>query len=303
MKHNRIQFELWSDCNNRCNFCYLNNTITLENEKLKNLQFAIDNTPKYIEEGYNEFSIIGGELFQGQISETIRGKFFEYIQLIDKCFKENKITQFQINCTLTSSIQTDLFETLEILKNHQDKVWIATSYDTIGRFHNTQTENNWKDNILKIKKLYNKIHINTNMIVTGDMIDKVINNNFDIIKFSQDFNTDISFTPPAVKRIDENILVNQYMDEKIKLQNEIPNFFPTREDFIKFLTYLHSHKFDLSKVINDENRARVLINDGFIDNRNKPLHIECEHNICYHGYINSHKCMVCDKINLEKKFK
>ena len=303
MKHNRIQFELWSDCNNRCNFCYLNSVMTPESEKLQNIEFAIKNTPKYIEDGYNEFSIIGGELFQGQISNNIRCKFFEYIELIKALLGQDKIIQFQINCTLTSSNQDDLFETLEILKDYQDKLWIATSYDTIGRFHTPQTESNWKNNILKIKNLYKDIHINTNMIITGDLIDRVTHNQFDIVKFSQDFKTCISFTPPAVKRIDEKILVNQYMDEKIKLQNEIPNFFPTRENFIQFLTYLHSQDFDFDKIINDGNRARVLINNNFVDNRDKPLYIECKHNICYHGYVNSHKCMICDKINLWKRFK
>ena len=73
------QFELWTECNSRCKFCYLStaNIKTPDHIKLKQLDAIIEQveTPDLCEK-FNKISFIGGEFFQGQLNnQKVKEKF------------------------------------------------------------------------------------------------------------------------------------------------------------------------------------------------------------------------------------
>ena len=52
---------------------------------------------------------------------------------------DGTISSTWISATLMIGQQADLYECLSLFKD-LNKVWILTSYDTIGRFHSTKAE-------------------------------------------------------------------------------------------------------------------------------------------------------------------
>ena len=136
MNKKQVQFELWEECNSKCKFCYLgnNNCTASVEKKIYGIQNAIDVITNLDFNEYDTVSLMGGELFQGQMSdECVKSKFFELINLMHDLYQRGFIRNIWIYATLTIGDQRDLYDTLEILKN--DEIWILTSYDTMGRFH------------------------------------------------------------------------------------------------------------------------------------------------------------------------
>ena len=83
-----LQFELWKQCSFGCRFCY-NQGFTKVSNKLQNLQRVIDIMKSEEADQYDEFGIIGGEFFNGEISnKQVHKKFYELVDImIDKLHK------------------------------------------------------------------------------------------------------------------------------------------------------------------------------------------------------------------------
>ena len=82
MSDKSMMFELWTECNSRCKFCYLGayNRNTSDEDKLYNLDRVssiISKTFTADLEQYKAAGFIGGEFFQGQLNTPeIKVKFF-----------------------------------------------------------------------------------------------------------------------------------------------------------------------------------------------------------------------------------
>ena len=77
-----LQFELWQECNNKCEFCYLGSNIehTADQTKIESLKRTI-NMVDNIDPSYEVVAFIGGEFFQGQLKNpTVRALFFELME-------------------------------------------------------------------------------------------------------------------------------------------------------------------------------------------------------------------------------
>ena len=116
---------------------------------------------------------------------------------------------------------------LDIFKKNIDKVWLLTSYDTLGRFHTDKMLKNWQFNMLNIKKLYPNINLNTTIILTGDFIEKYLNNEINLKLFSKTYQTSLFFKVCSLPK-------GKYKT-KIEMNKCNGNFFPDRSTFIKFL--------------------------------------------------------------------
>ena len=221
---------------------------------------------------------------------------------------EGKIDEVWICATLTIGDQADLFETINKF-NDKSKVWILTSYDTVGRFHTDAMKQKWLSNLAKVRETYPDIKINITSILTGDFIDKYLNNTLDLFEISNKYNTAIFLKPTCPIDRDETKKYSKEETNKI-----IPNFFPTREQFISFLYQYRSNESDFmyDKLFNMKYRSDYLFrfddDEMHCSHRLKDTHQEvydknatdsmvneCGHSTQYNIYLDSDECAVCDK--------
>lgn len=262
-----IQFELWKECHNCCNFCYnanLKDFYSKEKVLLDIISF-LDNYNNII--NYDTVGLIGGELLFNKLSPKELSLYLSLYQLIISYIKEGKIKQVLITSSLIFNNYSLLDNVLSLFKQHNilDKVLLCTSYDTMGRFHNN-SEEMWKNCISYIHLNYPELKIHTEIILTQDFINKVLNNTFDINDFKQKYQTSIDYKEP-----------NSGERFKLKTKEEINEilglFFPTRSSFLKFLRKVHlDQSINLSTLLDVTAHSNTLYlydNENFIkiDNR------------------------------------
>lgn len=309
-----LQFELWQECNSFCKFCYLGGATKhtpteLKINSLKNALATISDDA--IMQDYDVLSYLGGEFFQGQLNDpTVYALFMELMQKTADHLLTGKIKSVWIYATMTLGNQKDLYDTLEMFKNHPG-FWLLTSYDTLGRFHSEKMHSTWHSNMLKVHEMYPEYKFNTTMILTGDLIDKYLNDEISFNAFMETYNTQLFFKQGGT--------VGDITPENKKLANEsLPNFFPTREKFIEFLTkfvYDCPHLYD--KLFNIKYRADSLYRNFNDASRQMELNIRfkdsnvetsveaesylntCGHLMNYAAYVDSNECCVCDKLSIQ----
>lgn len=309
-----LQFELWQECNNQCKFCYLrnNNKHTPDKIKLNSLKNAyqtISDMSNYPE--FDTISYLGGEFFQGQLNTPkIREKFMELMKKTSQLLIDGYINECWIYVTLTIGDQADLYETLKLFEPVQDKLWILTSYDTIGRFHHPKMEENWKYHMKNIHKLYPGIKFNTTTILTSDCIKKYIRDEISFQKMAEEFHTVFFFKQVGIDGEDPSTYNEKYGFD----------FVPTRKDFLDFLRKFKQQEPTLmwDKLFNIQYRADVLFRNGNTesqsmlkcirhkDHRGKEIDLSweneyetkvapCGHLYLYHVYSDCDGCVQCDK--------
>ncbi len=318
-----LQFELWQECNSMCKFCYLGkeNRTTPCNLKLRTLNDVYEKICDLsIYEEFDNLSFIGGEFFQGQLNTPeIRDTFFKLMTKVSDLMAQGYVKSVWLCATLTIGEQKDLYETLDLFKdltwdeNNSDGLWIITSYDTIGRFHTPKMEENWSNHMLNIHEKYPHIKINTCTILTGDLVDKVVADEFSFDEFGTKYNTHFFFKQPAPGQYGA-IAEGDAMVAKQMMQQHLPNFFPTRANFIPFLvkmrdvypelyTKLFNIKFradDLYRNFNNEEEHMIhqirRKNSAVETNIEREMVLnDCGHLLQYAAYIDGNECMICDR--------
>lgn len=312
MSRKQYQFELWQECNSGCKFCYLgeNNGFTSDDKKIENINETlqiIGNESLYEEIGC--LAYIGGEFFQGQMKNPkVKDKFLELMRKTNDLLERGLIDETWICATLTIGNQKDLFDTLDVFSD-KSKVWILTSYDTIGRFHTDKMYQDWKNNLLKIKETYPNININITTILTGDFIDKYLEDKLDVMEFVNKYNCSLFLKPTCPIEHKDGTYTKE---ETNKI---VPNFFPRRDKFIRFLYKFKSKEpeYMYNKLFNMELRSEYLFK--YLDTGLTKLHrikkksqelteqgnvanyiMNCGHSNQYNIYIDTNEyCAICDK--------
>ena len=311
---NILQFELWQECNNKCRFCYLGKNIehTEDSQKIEALKRTIAmvkdsaNYPRY-----QVLAFIGGEFFQGQLANPqVRELFFELMTEVASLLNRNIIREVWLSVTLTIGKQEDLYKTLELF-NDKSKVWLLTSWDSKWRFHSEKMKLTWESHMRQIYKLYPNIKLNTTIILTGDFIDQYLLNKFNLNSFSEEFHTAFFFKQPASGQI---ITASNNQEVKAKTNELMPNFFPTKRQFLAFLLKFKQseHEINWSKLFNIQYRADDVYrnyNDGrvvkshrykgTIEETIEEAHLPCGHSINYDCYVDQPGCVMCDKQKIE----
>lgn len=304
-----LQFELWQECNNGCKFCYLGYQKESAKEKIKSIDFTLEkisNLDLYTKQGYNIISFIGGEFFQGQMKDpAVYSKFMELIDKTIWLYDNGYIYAIWLMLTLTSKVNNQLIEVLDKLKGR--RVWIATSYDTKGRFHNSG-QSNWIESMDYIKSNYPGFRFNITSILTKDLITRYLNSEFSFKYFINRYNCEFFLKQCGVPGSYEN---------KEECNKHLPWFFPTRSEFLKFLVKFKREESDLmwDKLFNIHYRADTLyryeLNGLIPDQRNKDedriISIDCTENYdiascghlkSYQGYSDCDACVLCDKFSI-----
>ena len=314
---NEIQYELWQECNSKCTYCSLGieNCHTPNEMKLQSLETTY-NELSTTDKIYDVVGFIGGEFFQGQLNTPeIYEKFMNLMKLCNQKLLDNTIKNIWINATMTIGDQQDLWDCLDIFEQKQ-KLWVLTSYDTLGRFHTPKMLETWKKSINHLHTFYKDIKLNTTTIITDHFIDLYLNGDFDIQRFKQTYDTALFLKTPV--KPDHLSKLNCAEINKI-----LGPFFTTRKKFQQFLlkfkmkeghtefVNLFSNELKAQEVRKNYNNNN-LRNISFI--RDKETYEEklicdenlksigilpCGHSSIYQSYVDSDACCICDKMLID----
>ena len=319
MSSHVVQYELWRECNCKCTFCTLgyDNLHTDNSLKLQSLQTAIDEIKEMKAGEHETLGFIGGEFFQGQLStEELRAKWFELMNLCNDVLNKDIVQTIWINASLLIGSQPDFYKTLDLF-DKKNQVWVLTSFDTWGRFHTQKMFDTWEGHLEKIHTEYPEVRVNITSIITGDFINKFLNNELDIHKYTKKYGYTIFLKNPVQPLIEDDGVPNTYFNDIL------PNFFPKRNDMLKFFSkYMEMYGVDeydrlistdlradeIRKNYNNDNqrnlrytRNRETLQEFQEDDANPEAEImECGHNNIYKSYIDSDKCILCDKQFIRK---
>lgn len=307
-----IQFELWQNCSNNCQFCFLNKSRIVSNpqQQIKHINKVIEILNSSELDEFDGIALIGGEFFEGQLSNIdVKNAWFKLIDLINDLLLSKKIKQVWITASLMSKNQDDLYETLNRLPVYDEMVMINTSYDSIGRFSSDEGEKVWYNNVTQVKKAYPTLVIHTTIITTQHFIEKVLSGSTII----QDINiySLIDFKLPTIYSTDFiNGLSNTGNNEKeyrAMIFDALPRmphkfFIEKRLDFITFMKEIYKifgkeklKNFCSNKVL--AKSLHLLSDNIHLDDRWGYSSFEiakCKHHLDSYCYLDSDKCVRCD---------
>jgi hypothetical protein len=187
MAHKMQEFILWSNCTNRCDFCWQckihdTSTILTTEEMIASIFQAYHKIKYEINDG-DDILLVGGEILNSYSQATDEA----IKMLIDTCVslvKENKIRYLYINTNLIYENRTNLDYLLKSFNGIEDRLKFTTSYDVYGRFNHSSNKEkssaflSWFSNMLYIKNNYPNINIVVNVIITKQLIEKAKTNDW-----------------------------------------------------------------------------------------------------------------------------
>lgn len=308
----QLQFELWQECGSGCVFCYLRdqNKFTPDNLKIKACEDAlakISDLSNYPE--YDTLSYLGGEFFQGQMKNPeVKNAFMKLMKKTAQLLNDGYIKHVWLYATMTIGDQKDLYETLDLFKDHKGEFWVLTSYDTLGRFHTNKMFETWDYHMKNIHKLYPDFLFNITTILSEDCIDKYMSGELSFQKMMEDYHATFFF-----KQCGTPDMTPAEFNEKI-----LPHFVPPRHKFLQFLRKFKRQEGPImwDKLFNIYYRADTLYRNGNDNNQRMELNIRhkderkeieldhdtsetetlpCGHMKAYAAYSDSNACVLCDK--------
>lgn len=306
MNKNMVQYAVWSNCCNACDFCLRAERIPYSKEKqlfmLKNIKENIN----YID-WENQFSygisLLGGELYYITDPE-LQESFLELIDvIIEKILKVSKNPNCRYS-TVTNGLYnpTFLYKVIDKIVNEVgiEKVDLNFSYDLKYRFKNETDRLKCLKNINDFHKRYNYT-VGVQMILTQYVINEWKAGRFDVNDFME-------------KEIPGNYLTFLY-PHPIHTGLKLDDFNFNRTDFLKFMRYLKTESYPtyysfLQSTKNSctfkytglKERAKVdatelpQLTDG-----KEIINDKCGHSVLYSCYTDCDKCILCDLNNLDEE--
>lgn len=297
-----VQYGVWPDCTNNCEFCLrMNRTPYSKERKLFWLKQITENI-KHIDwsKFSNGVSLLGGELYYIRDKE-LQTAFMELIDTIIEyvLIPGNENTKYS---TVTNGIYKPDF-LYKVIDHIRDRVGmqhidINFSYDIKYRYRTEASRQLALSNINAFHKRYN-YRVGVQMILTQYVIDLWKAGQFDINQF-----IDQHFPGCTI-----GFLYPHPIHTKTK---HLSDFNFKRFDFLQFLSYLKSANYEvyLNFVHSTKNsgtfkytglrdRLDLSVNQQPILSDGKEEVTSCGHSILYRCYADSDKCMLCDILQLE----
>ena len=300
-----VQYSIWSNCCNNCDFCLRKERIPYSREKQlltlrrtrKNLDF-VDWKGKFSD----GISLLGGELYYIEDKE-LQDEFMLLIDdIIEKVLKVSPNPNVKYS-TVTNGIYNPEF-LYRVIDRIVDKVGIQAvdlnfSYDLKYRYKNEERRKLVLKNINDFHQRYN-YKVGVQMILTQYVIDMWKRGEFDVNKF-----------------IDENIPGNTLCflyPHPIETGLNLTDFNFKRRDLFDFLKYLKEANyfvyvsFMLSTMNSCSYKYTGLKNRTSLDFTEEPkftdgkeILTECGHSILYRCYTDSDKCLLCDLMAFDEE--
>lgn len=305
-----VQYGLWPNCTNRCDFCLLEDRVyKSEDARLRVLAAVKENikTIDWKDKFSNGISLLGGEIFYTD-SEKVKTSFLDLInQIVDDIFTKSNVAMISVVSNGIYDSDVLLRPTLDLLKKRNviDRINLNFSWDIKGRFH---SEESLQSMIKNTNLVYDEYGITplVQTCLTQHLIDEHLNGNFNIFEYKkQNFpNSILAFLYP----------------HKINTGKVVSDFFFTRNSLFKFIIWLKDNDYDevlehfIQSVINSSQfkytglfyRGDVL-DDGEDKEaeynqeptlEKKQVLTECGHSNLYRCYSDSDKCMLCDLLKV-----
>lgn len=301
---NMLQYSVWSNCCNQCDFCLRRERIPYDREKQlrrldrikKNLDY-IDWQGKYSD----GISLLGGELYYIK-DEEIQESFLELIDLIiEKVLKASPNPNVKYS-TVTNGIYSPKFlmQVLDKIKNEcgMQVVDLNFSYDLKYRYKNETDRQRVINNVNLIHHRYNYC-IGIQMILTQHIINKW-KRGFDIVQHIEDI-------------MPGNQLCLLY-PHPVFTGKTLDDFFFNRTDLLDFLSWLKNYYYSaytafmhsaknsatykwtgLKEIDAHSVEDQPELTDG------KEEIADCGHSVLYRCYADSDRCMLCDLLAFDEE--
>lgn len=303
---NMVQYGMWGNCSNHCDFCLKKDKHELTPEQLIR---EIEETRKNISiidwEGkfHDGISLLGGELFHIK-DPNVQDAFMELIEdIIEKILK--KVPTAVFSC-VTNGIYHPSF-LYRVMDRFRDtvgmrRVDIAFSYDLQYRFHTVEARNLVVQNILDFMKRYNHTLV-VQMILTQHVINLCKAGTWSPNYFETEEipGTILSFLYP-----------HPIFDGCDKPDKRLPDFQFKRKDLFWFIRWLkdHNERCYYSFLSSTQHSGIYKYTgrfdkdlDGFAEQPKltdgKEELALCGHSTLYRCYSDCDRCLECDLENLE----
>ena len=305
----QLQFQLWQECNSRCQFCYLGkqNRSTPKEIKIASARGALQKiSDMKTWEEYSVVSYLGGQFFQGQLDDPeVKEAFMDLMKKTSQLCNARVIDQIWLYATMTIGDQRDLFQTLDLFED-KSRVWLLTSFDTRGRFHTKKMEETWSETMLKLHQCYPEMKFNITTILSQDCIQKYLSGQLSFKEMMEKYHASFFFKQCGTCGC-----------SKAQSAKSLPWFFPTRSRFIEFLRKFKLQQSDQmwTKLFNIYYRADTLYRNFNQRDHQMALNIrhkdsvrqvqtqnqlqmranKCGHLLTYAAYSDCDGCVICDK--------
>ena len=294
-----VQYGIWSDCCNSCDFCLrLNRENTSNKVKVELLSDIRENIRCIDWKGKFAYgiSLLGGELFYVRNKEVQE----EFLRLIDDII-EVVLLPGDDNCrfsTVTNGLYDPefLYKVMDRLRDAvgMHRVDVNFSYDLKYRYANETMRQKAHKNINDFHKRYN-YKVGVQMILTQHVINLWKDGKFDVNKFmANNFpgcNLCLLYPHP------------------IHTGKQLKDFNFNRRDFLKFMSYLKQANYSMYlnftnsvknsstfKYTGMRDKGRDFDNDQqpILSDGKEVLNPKCGHSMLYTCYADSDKCVLCD---------
>ena len=230
MNKNNIQFELWKNCTNGCDFCFNKGCPCSTKEDkiriLKEVQYRLENLNL---DRYDKIGFIGGELFGNQIEDD--DVFEEFYSLFELCMlyiQGGYINQVNFTTNLLNKNNDRLYTILNRLEMYGilNKFELCTSYDTKYRFKDKLSHFRWHKNMIYIQERYPELQLHIEILPTQDFCEKCLSGEFDYERFKSVYKTAIDYS---------DLNSGFYYKDKFEMEEHVPGFFPKRNTFLQWV--------------------------------------------------------------------
>ena len=302
---NMVQYSIWPNCCNNCEFCLRKERIPYSREKQFNTLRRTRLNLDYVDwkgKFSDGISLLGGELYYIKDEELQN----EFLLLIDDIIE--KVLKVSPNPHVKYSTVTNGLYSPEFLYKVIDKIVNAVgiqavdlnfSYDLKYRYKNDNDRKLVLKNINEFHKRYN-YRVGVQMILTQYLIDMWKKGEFDVNNFINTY-------------IPGNNLCLLY-PHPIETGIKLDDFNFKRSDLMKFLKYLKEANYFcyVSFLLSVKNSCSYkytgLKNRTTLDYTEEPkftdgkeILTECGHSILYRCYTDSNSCMLCDLMALDEE--
>lgn len=272
------EFLLWDNCNNNCQFCFQRENPRLFNrnkrEMILNEVLSFINSDKFIKGSH--ILIVGGEIFDKPTDFDILDTFFCNIL---RFMMDGTIDLLYINTNLIYKDLMGVDRFLQRIKtlNLFSRLRFTTSYDLDGRFKTKESELLMLSNLKLLTGIYKDLQVVTNTILTKTTCQSIINGDFSIKQFMNDYRCWVNLLPYIV------------LD---------PSLTPSRSQIIKTLKLVDQEnegyltKYVPNMSITQEKWLYMYKNDEFQFCSCELA--ECGHSVNFKRYSDKGTCFCCD---------
>lgn len=300
-----IQYGLWPNCPNSCQFCLLKDKKFIsEKKQIKVINDVITNIQH--QDWTNKFSagisLLGGEVYYVK-SERVQEKFMELIDvIIDKILlvstnpacKYSTVTNGLYNPEFLYRVVDRIVERAGI-----EKVDVNFSFDFKYRFKSENAKALVLRNINAFHQRYD-YRVSVQMILTQYVIDLWKAGKFNVSEWEQE-------------NIPGNLIAFLYPHPVIHGE-EPPDLRFKRSDFLAYMQHLRSSEYEhfinfVHSTINSERfkytgleerhgKKKIDVTQIPILSDGKEIKTSCGHSVLYRCYSDSDRCMLCDLLTI-----